>query len=209
MPNTASASLFPWTWAMPQSSRVMVTREASSRQRASSGGEAAVRRKRSGRKTEEALRIRKRLLRLAPACKHLRRRPLQKLVDIAHREMVATLVLVELFPGDRRGHRRPFATAHGKRHHGSRAALVAQPVQEYPLLALDLADVCGEHFRFGLGNRSGEAFRETLDGRPVLRLVEGRDHVETFTARQQRKGLQAEVAEQCPQPDCRFLHHRE
>src|SRR5690242_3250269 len=49
-PNTASASRGPRTCAMPQSSRVMVTRPAWARQRASSavgaGGAAAVRRKR-------------------------------------------------------------------------------------------------------------------------------------------------------------------
>src|SRR3954463_12494919 len=101
MPNTASASVLPWTWAMPQSSRVMVTRAASARQRASSGGEAAVRRKRSGRNAAaEVLRIRECLASLAPARKHLRRRALQQLVDIADREVVAALVLIELFPGD-------------------------------------------------------------------------------------------------------------
>src|ERR1700750_3428828 len=43
-PNTASASRSPRTWAMPQSSRVIVTRAAAARQRAcSAGGAAAVR----------------------------------------------------------------------------------------------------------------------------------------------------------------------
>jgi hypothetical protein len=36
-PNTAWASVFPWTWGIPQSSRVMVTAWACSAQRAASG----------------------------------------------------------------------------------------------------------------------------------------------------------------------------
>src|SRR3954451_22203428 len=112
MPNTASASVCPWTWAIPQSSREMVTREASARQRASSGGEAAVRRKRSGAKAATAvLCIRQCLLGLAPACKHLRRGALQQLVGVADAEMVSAVITVELLPGDRRRHRRAFASA--------------------------------------------------------------------------------------------------
>src|SRR3954447_10001371 len=94
---------------MPQSSRVIVTRCASARQRASSGGEAAVRRKRSGRKAA-GLRIRQCLLRLAPTRKPLRAGAVEQLVDVADAEMVPALIVVELVPRDRRGHGRPFAT---------------------------------------------------------------------------------------------------
>src|SRR3954451_16655187 len=101
MPNTASASLFPWTWAMPQSSRVIVTREASSCHRASSGGEAAVSRKSKGAKAAaRVLSIRQRLLGLAPACKHLRARSLQQFVRVADAEMMPAHIFIELFPGD-------------------------------------------------------------------------------------------------------------
>src|SRR5215217_7097585 len=104
MPNTASASLFPRTWAMPQSSRVIVTRAASLRQRACSGGAAAVSRSRSGTSAAlECLGIRQCLLGLAPTRKQLRGGAVEQQVDVADAEMVAAVVLVELVPGDRRG----------------------------------------------------------------------------------------------------------
>src|SRR5438445_2761441 len=117
IPNTASASVCPRTCAMPQSSRVIVTWLASTRQRASSGGDAAVRRRRSGRYAGLLkLRIRQCLLGLAPARKRLRLRTLQKLVGVADAEMMAALVAVEFVPGDRRRDRRAFAGASGVRH---------------------------------------------------------------------------------------------
>src|SRR6476646_5654333 len=163
MPKTAPASLFPCTWAIPQSSRVMVTRLASARHRTTSGGEAAVRRKRKGRKAAaELLRIRQRLLLLAPSCKHLRPRAVEQLVGVSNAEMVAALVPVELFPGDRRGDRRPFAGAGRIGHHCRGAALVPEPVEEDSLLALRLADVGGEHLRLRFGNGTAEALGEAL-----------------------------------------------
>src|SRR6476660_2307977 len=121
MPNTASASLFPWMWAIPQSSRTISTREASARQRPISGGAPTVRRKSAGRRD---LRIRQCLLGLAPACKRFGRRTLDQLVGIANAEMVPAVIFVELVPGDRRGHRRAFAGARGIRHDRGRSALV-------------------------------------------------------------------------------------
>src|SRR5437763_10917363 len=109
----------------------MVTRLASARQRPSSGGDAAMRIRASDRSAAaEVLGIGQCLLGLAPACKRLRRRALQKLVRIADAEMVAALVAVELLPGDRSGNRSAFAGAGGIRHDCRRAALIAQPVEE-------------------------------------------------------------------------------
>src|ERR1044071_6834085 len=114
MPNTASASVRPWTCAMPQSSRVIVTRAASALQRAGSGSEAAVRISRRGASAAVlVLRIRQGLLGFLPACKRLRLRPLQQFVDVADAEMMAAVIVVELVPGDRRGHRCAFAAAGG------------------------------------------------------------------------------------------------
>src|SRR5690349_11716236 len=178
MPNTASASLFPCTWAMPQSSRVIVTRLASARHRATSGGEAAVRRKISGARAKTAdLRIRQRLLRFPPARKHLRTRALEQLVGVADAEMIATLIVVEFLPGDRRRDRRSFAATRGIRQDRSRAALVAQPIEENALLALDLADVGGEHLRLGLRNCAREALGKALHRRPILRPIQRGDDV--------------------------------
>src|SRR5438105_4729718 len=131
---------------MPQSSRVMVTWLASVRQRATSGGEAAVRRRRrSGRSAaSNDLRIWQCLRGLAPARKHLRCGSVEQLVGVADAEMVPAGVAVELFPGDGRGDRRAFARAGGVRHHRGRAALIPQPIEEDPALALLLADVGGE-----------------------------------------------------------------
>src|ERR1700740_794719 len=122
----ALASLFPWTWATPQSSRVIVTCKASAFHRASSGGDAAVRSRKKGRRAAAFLCIRQCLLGLAPACKQLRRCTLEK--------VVAAVISVELFPGDRRGHRGSFASARRIRHDRGRAALIAQPVEEDPAL---------------------------------------------------------------------------
>src|SRR4051795_11939664 len=114
MPNTASASLSPWTCAIPQSSRVIVTRDASARHFASSGGAAAVRRNRSGAKA--SLSIGQGLLRLSPTRKQLRVCAIEQLIDVADAEVVAAVIFVELFPGDGRRHRRAFATARRIRH---------------------------------------------------------------------------------------------
>src|SRR6476619_5887790 len=99
MPNTASASVRPWTWAMPQSSRVMVTRTASAFHSrgpwTGMGGLAAVRRIAIERKARTVLRIRQCLLGLAPACKHLRRRALDQHVRVADGEVAAGVVAVE------------------------------------------------------------------------------------------------------------------
>src|SRR5437763_466312 len=111
---------------MPQSSRVMVTRPASARNRASSGGDAAVRRSRSGMKAAaEVLCIGQCLVRLAPACKHLRRRALEQLVEVADAEVIAAIVAIELLPCDRRGDRRAFPRSRGEWHHRRRSALIA------------------------------------------------------------------------------------
>src|SRR6185369_6032795 len=183
MPKTASASVMPWTCAMPQSSRVIVTFCACAFQRANSGGDAAVRMKRSGRSAAVVvLRIRQCLLGLAPACKRLRRSALQQLIRVADAEMVSTLVLIEFVPCDRRGDRRSFAAARGVRHDRRRPALVAQPVEEDAALALNLADVGGEHLRLGLGDRTAEALGEILDRVPVLRRVERDDDVDSLSA---------------------------
>src|SRR5690348_10232375 len=98
MPNTASASDVPRTWAMPQSSRVIVSREASAFHRSASGGDAAARMKRSGRNAA-SLRIRQCLLRLPPTRKGLRARAFQKLVGVADAEMMAAVEIVQLRPG--------------------------------------------------------------------------------------------------------------
>src|SRR3954453_16237047 len=192
MPNTASASDCPWTWAMPQSSRVIVTRDASARQRASSGGEAAVRR--NGRRpASRALCIRQGLLGLAPTHKGLRAGPLEKLIGVADAEVVAAPITVELFPGDRRRHGGTFAGACRVRHDRGRPTLVPQPIEEDPALALDLANIRRESLRLRFGDRPAETVGETLDGRPVLRGVERSDDMDAFAARQKRKALQAEV----------------
>src|SRR5260221_5642638 len=142
---------------MPQSSRVIVTWLASARQRVSSGSDAAVRIRASGRSAAaEVLRIGQCLLGLAPACKRLRRRTFEQLVSVADAEMVAALIAVELFPGDRRSDRSAFAGPRRIRHDCRRAALVAQPVEENAALALDLADVGGEHLRLRFGDRAAE-----------------------------------------------------
>src|SRR6185369_13866164 len=106
-PKIASASLWPWTCAMPQSSRAIVTREASAFQRARSGGwAAAVRRKKSGTRTAAVrLRIRQSLLGFSPARKHLGCGALQQLIGVADAEVMAAVIFVELGPRDRRGHR--------------------------------------------------------------------------------------------------------
>src|SRR5438270_13106880 len=99
---------------MPQSSRVMATRDASARQRASSGGDAAVRTKSSGASAAaEVLRIRQCLLRLPPTCKHLRRRPVDQLVGVTNAEVMPAVEVVELLPGDRRRYRRSLASTRG------------------------------------------------------------------------------------------------
>src|SRR6478672_4863062 len=194
MPNTASASVLPWTWAMPQSSRVMVMRAACALHSAGPckgiGSEPAVRANASGRRAAAVLRIRQCLLGLAPACKHLRRRALQQLIRVADGEVVAALIFVELFPGDRSSDRRAIASAHGEGHDRGRAALVAEPIEENPLFALDLADVGGEHLRLGLGDGAGEALGKALDGRPVARLIERRDDMHALAPRQYREGLE-------------------
>src|SRR5512144_2581788 len=101
MPNTASASDVPWTWAMPQSSRVIVTRDASAFHRAMSGGAAAVRKKRSGSSAGLGrLCIRQGLLRLAPSRKCLRACALQQQIGVANAEMVPAVEIVELIPAD-------------------------------------------------------------------------------------------------------------
>src|SRR4051812_41670200 len=122
---------------MPQSSRVIVTREASTRHRATSDGDAAVRRKRNGRVAVAVLRIGQRLLGLAPASKPFRARTFDQDIGVANAEMIATLIEVELLPGDWGGHRRALASAGRKRHHGRRPALIAQPVKEDAALTLD------------------------------------------------------------------------
>ena len=106
-------------------------------------------------------------LRFAPTCKRLRRRALEQLVGIADGEGIAAADIVELFPRDRRGHRRAFAGARRIRHDRGRAALVAQPVEEDAALALHLADVGGEALGLGLGNGAREALGEALDLVPV------------------------------------------
>src|SRR5438067_10402354 len=138
MPKTASASLGPCTWAIPQSSRVIVTRLASAFHRGSSGVDAAVRRRRrSGRNAAVlVLCIRQCLLGLAPACKRLRPCAIQQLVGVADAEMMPAFVAVELFPRDRRRYRRPFARSRRIGHHRGRSALSAQPVEEDAALAL-------------------------------------------------------------------------
>src|SRR5437879_13121898 len=106
MPNTASASVVPWTWAMPQSSRAIAVSLISCSQRTASpaGGAAAVRSRRSGAKAAAGLCIRQCLLGLAPACKHLRGSALDQLVGIPDAEMVAAFGLIELRPADRPPH---------------------------------------------------------------------------------------------------------
>src|SRR5258708_36738761 len=99
--------------------------------------------------------------------------------------MIAALILIELFPGDRGRHRRAFSSPRRIRHDGCRAALVAELVEEDAALALDLADVGGEHLRFGLGDGAAEAIGKTLHRRPVLRRTRRPDDGPALTPRQQ------------------------
>src|SRR5947199_8995367 len=136
MPKTASASLRPCTWAIPQSSRVIVTRLASAFHRGTSGADAAVRRNRSGRNAAVlVLCIRQCLLGLAPAGNRLRLCALEQLVGVTDAEMMAAGEAVELFPSDGRRHWGSFARARRIGHHRGRSALVAQPVEEDAALA--------------------------------------------------------------------------
>src|SRR5256885_4178913 len=120
---------------MPQSSRVIVTWLASAFQRASSGGEAAVTRNSSGRSAAaEVLCIRQCLIGLAPPCKHLRRCALDQLIGVADAEMMAAVITIELFPGDRSGDRSAFAGTRRIRHDRGRSALVPEPVEKDAVL---------------------------------------------------------------------------
>src|SRR5947209_12113265 len=206
MPKTASASVLPWTCAMPQSSRVMVTRLASARHRTRSGGDAAVRRKRSGARAAAVLRIRQGLLRHAPIRKRLRGRALEELVSIADAEMMAAVVAIEFFPGHWSRDRRTFAGPGRIGHDGGRTALVPQPVEEDPPLALHLADVGGEGLRFRFGDSAAETVGEALHRRPVLRSIERHDDVDSLAARKQREALEAKVLEKRLQAHRRGFH---
>src|SRR4051794_39256805 len=101
--------------------------------------------------------------------------------------MMAAFIAVELFPGDRGGDWRAFAGAGRIRHDRRRAALIAEPVEEDPAFALDLADVRGEHLRLRLGDGAAEAVGETLHRRPILRGVERHYDVQALATCQQRK----------------------
>src|SRR6185437_13303836 len=126
--------------------------------------------------------VRKRLLRFAPAFQQLRARSLEQLVGVADGEVVAAFVLVELAPGDRGGDGRAFAGAGRIGHHRGRSALVAQPVEEDAPLALNLADIGGEHVRLGFRYCAAEALGEVRHGGPVRRLTERRHDVQALAA---------------------------
>src|SRR5256885_4388232 len=191
---------------MPQSSRVMVTRDASVRNRASSGGAAAVRRRKSGRSAAaEVLCIWQGLLRLAPARKRLCTGAVEQFVDIADAERVPAVVAAELVPRDRRGHRRAFAAAGRIRQHRRRAALVPQPVEEDAALALFLADVGGEHLRLSFRDGATEPFGEALDRGPVLRGVERYNDVEALAPGKQREAFQTQSLQQLAEQQGRLF----
>src|SRR6185369_14240341 len=196
MAKTASASVGPCTCAMPQSSRVMVTRDASAFHRPSSGGAAAVRRTRRGRNaTAWDLRIRQCLLGFAPARKQLRSRTVEQLVHVADAEMVPAVVFLELFPGDWSGHGCAFPPARRVRHHRGCSALVTKPVEEDAPLALFLADVGREPGRLNLCRGSGEALGEALHRAPIGRAVKRDDDVDALAAGQHREALELQLLE--------------
>src|SRR5258708_3612164 len=159
----------------------MVTRPASARHRPTSGEEAAVSKRSSGRNAAARLSsIWQCLLGLAPGRKHLERSALDQLVSVPDAKMMAAFVLIKLLPSNWRRYRRAFTSAGGIGHDGGGPALVSQPVEEDPAGALDLANIGRECFWLCFGDCTAEALGETFHVSPVLRRVERDDDMKTF-----------------------------
>src|SRR6478752_1077560 len=143
----------------------MLTCSACARQRwYSAGGAAAMTKNESGKSRKDRMPallcggsgLGKLLFRHSPARQRFRRGALQQFVRVADRKFMAAVEPVQLFPGNRRGDRRAFARPCRIGHDRSRAALVAQPVEEDPPLALVLADVGGEYLGLRFRDRPTE-----------------------------------------------------
>src|SRR4030095_10190878 len=201
MPNTASASVRPSPWAMPQSSRVIATCSASACHWARScGSVAAVSSSRKGSNDLRTLGLWQLLPGLAPAGEEFGVGTFEKLVRIENIENIAALDGVKLFPGDRRGDWGTVAGACRIRHDRRGAALVTQPVEENATLARYLANVGGEAFRLGLGDGAGEALGEIADPGPGSARIERDDDVQSLAAGRHREADEAEVGDQRLQP---------